>query len=128
MIMGLPLSESERITFRWTPESTWAVDDPGGSPYNFAATPVSTETHADVLVPAAVEFSARLASSSGESIGDFDNSRAIITILDEDYELVRTADLVILGGNAYEIEFVAPPLGLFEVTVYQLYCVARDES
>jgi hypothetical protein len=35
---------------------------------------------------------------------------------------------VLLGQNTYVVDFVAPPIGLFNVTIYQMYCSARDES
>lgn len=128
MTMGLPGTTSERATFRWTPDKTFATADGAGKPYSWGATPTTTTTHADVQVPVAVEFSARPAGSLSTVMGEFDTSRAVITVLDEDYADIVGADLVLLGGNTYEIEFVGPPMGLFDVTVYQLFCLARDES
>lgn len=128
MIMGLPNATAEKPTFRWNPNKTYATADPGGAPYDFTAAPVVTVAPADVQVAVAVEFSSRPAGSLETVIGEFDNSRVIITVLDEDYELIRGADEVILGGNTYDIQFVGPPLGLFEVTVYQIFAIARDES
>lgn len=128
MVMGLPNATSEKATFRWTTQKTYAVDDPAGKPYSWTAAPATTTTHADVQVPVAWEFSARPASSLDTTIGQFDASRVEITILDVDYEDVEGADQIIMGGNTYNLEFVAPPQGLFEVTVYKLYAIAQDES
>ena len=128
MLMGTPTQTSEQATFQWTAEKSFSASDLGGDPWDFAATPTSTVTHADVQVPVAVEFTARPGASADEVAGHFDASRAVITILDEDYALVQGADLVVLGGNTYEVEFVAPPVGLFDVTVYTVYAIARDES
>ena len=128
MKMGLPESTLERITFRWRVKNDYAIEDPEGLPYRFTNAPISTITHADVLIPAAVEFVTRGGFPKGESFGQFDNPKAVITILDEDYALVDSADIILLGGNTYQIDFVAPPIGLFEVTVWQLYCTAVDES
>lgn len=128
MTMAAPNATADRVTFRWSPVTTYSPQDPSHNPYSWTAPPTSSITHADVQVPVAVEFSARPAASSETGVGEFDNSRAIITILDVDYELVAGADLVLLGQNIYEVQFVAPPIGLFEVTVYQIYTVARDES
>ncbi len=130
MQLGLPENESERCTFRWTVERTYATADSGGNPYDFAEEPTATVTHADVLVPAAVEFSggASGGGSNGTPVGDFHSGRATITLLDEDYAQIEGADLVLLGGNTYKIKYVGPPLGLFDVTVYQLFCQAVSES
>lgn len=128
MTMGGPVAVNERATFRWRTERDYAIDDPAQNPYDWSATPTTTVSLEDVQVPVAVEFSARPAASTETTVGQFDHSRAIITILDEDYDLVRGADQVLLGGNTYVIQFVGPPVGLFEVTVYTLYADAVDES
>lgn len=128
MIMGLPNATQEKPTFRWSPEKTFTTADPAGAPYDFTASPVTTVAPADVQVPVAVEFSARPANSIETGMGEFDASRVIITALDEDYALIQGADQVILGGNTYDVQFVGPPIGLFEVTVYQIFAIARDES
>jgi hypothetical protein len=128
MRMGAPEDPSERATFRWTKQQTFAVADVGGSTYDWSATPASTTQHPDVQVDVAVEFSARPAATRDEAAGQFDESRVTLTLLDEDYANVRGASEVILGGNTYNIDFVGPPMGLFEVTVYSVFCTARDES
>jgi hypothetical protein len=128
MNMGLPQSTLERVTFRWTDHNDYAIEDPEGLPYKFTATPILTTSHVDVLATAAVEFVTRASLTDGSAVGSFDTPRAIITILDEDYVLVDTANRIVLGGNTYKIDFVAPPFGLFDVTVWQIHCTAMDES
>lgn len=128
MTMAAPNATADRATFRWSPIKTFSPQDPAHNPYSFTEAPVTNVTHIDVKVPVAVEFSAPRLAAHETPLGEFDTARAIITILDDDYALVAGADLVLLGQNTYEIEFVAPPIGLFDVTVYQIYAVARDES
>ena len=128
MNMGLPQTASERVTFRWTPEKDYAIEDPGGNPYDYTATPTSTNAPADVQVDAAVEFVTRTTLSGGTPVGEFNTPRAVITLLDVDYAEVEGADQVLLGGNTYKVDFIAPPIGLFEVTIYQIHCSAMDES
>lgn len=128
MTMAAPNATADRATFRWSPVKTFGTEDPGHNPYSWTATPSSTTTHADVQVPVAVEFSAPRLASKETPLGEFDTARAIITVLDVDYDLIVGADLILLGQNTYEIQFVAPPIGLFDVTVYQIYADARDES
>lgn len=128
MDMGLPEATADRATFKWTPVKTYPNPDGGGRPYNLTSTPTSTTTHADVQIPVAWEFVARQAQETNTSMGEFDASRIVMTILDDDYSKVVGADTVVLGGNTYTIDFVAPPMGLFSVTVFELYLSARDEA
>lgn len=128
MVMGLPNTVSERATFRWTPEYTYSTSDPGGTPYDLEAIPTATEAPEDVQVDCAVEFVSRANASGGTALGPFDVARAVITVLDTDYASIVGADQVLLGGDEYKVDFVAPPMGLFEVTIYQIYCSAVDES
>lgn len=128
MMMGLPNSVSERATFRWLPVREYPIQDRAANPYDWTDTPSVETLRADVLVPVAVEFAARPSGSQDTVIGQFDSSRAIVTILDVDYALVEGADQVILGGNTYIVQFVAPPVGLFDVTVYTIYLEAVDET
>jgi len=137
MKMGLPGTQSERVTFQWDDVNTYADPDERGQPYSWTDSPTSSVTAADVpaslTVPCAVEFTARR-SSSGETImGSFDASAITITLLDTQYALVQDANLalpnkVIVDGNTYDIGFWGAPVGLFDVTVYQAFAQARDES
>lgn len=128
MKMGAPDSEALRATFIWRSVSTYAAADSGGQPWSLSDTPLTTTETDPVLVDVAVEFVARTTLAGGTPIGNFDTPRAIITILDDDYALITGADQVLLGGNTYNIDLVAPPLGLFGVTIYQLHCSAIDEA
>lgn len=128
MRMGLPQSTSERVTFRWKTEKTYSRHDAGGSPFDWTDTPTATSTQPDVQVAAAVEFSARPAGSRDTPIGQFDTARAVITVLDEEYAQVSSANQVVLNDSVYDIQMWGPPIGLFEVTVYQCFCEALDEA
>lgn len=134
MTMGLPSEGNQATpsslaaTFRWDKQQTFDNVDPSGTPYDLTVSPVTDTTPADVQIPVAVEFSARPAGSLDTNLGEFDSSRAILTILDEHWVQVQGADQVLLGENVYDIQFTGPPIGLFEVTVFQVYCLARDES
>lgn len=129
MGMGLPEATSDRATFRWTPTKTYSNADKGGRPYNLTEAPASVTTHPDVQIPVAWQFvPTRVGNEQSTAMGVFDNDRVILTILDEDYEQVRGADLVIMGENTYVIDYVAPPSGLFSVTIYEVYITSRDEA
>lgn len=128
MKMGLPEDQSERITFRWTPNKVYDNTDSGGNPWSWDVTPVDSDERPDVQVPAAFEFSARPAGTLDTPLGQFDTSRITVTLLDQYFDLIRGADIMIFDDNIYEVAFVAPPIGLFDVTVYQIFGEARDES
>lgn len=128
MSMGTPQTEAMRPTFRWTTVKTFNNADSGGKPWTKNATPTSTESKPDVQIDCAVEFVTRTTLSGGTAIGDFDTPRAKLTVLDVDYPSIEGANEVLLGGNTYKIDFVAPPDGLFGVEVYYIHCSAIDES
>jgi hypothetical protein len=126
MEMALPLAESERITFQWPVERTFTKADEKGNPYDFTAVPTSVEEHDDVQIPAAVEFSNR--RPDGTAIGQFENPRVVVTILDTHFPEIDGATQAKIGGNTYVIDFVEPPLGLGPVTIYRVWLTAIDES
>lgn len=126
MEMGLPTDESERVTFRFSAEETFETVDSAGHPFDYTASPTTVTPETDVQVPVAVEFEARPASSLDTSLGQFDSPRGTVTILDTYYPDVEGADLVIVDGKEYTIEYWLPPVGLFDVTIYQCIITARD--
>lgn len=137
MSMGLPGTESERVTFQWDDVDTFTTPDERGNPYAWTDSPASTVSAADIpaslTVPCAVEFTARRSSSGDTIMGSFDASAITITLLDTQYALLQDANLglpnkVIVDGNTYDIGFWGAPVALFTVTVYQAYAQARDES
>lgn len=137
MKMGLPGTASERVTFQWDPSNTYAAADQKGNPYDWTSSPTASVTAADLVaslaLPAAVEYTDSKSSSGDTTIGDFDKGRIKITILDTQYALITDGDLglpdsVLVDGNTYNVDYFIPPTALFDVTVYSLYCTARDES
>lgn len=127
MLMGMPNASSERVTFRWTDRKTFSKHDASGRPLNWYATPVSNITNPDVEVPVAIEYSARASQAGNTTVGNFNNPRAVLTLLDVDFALVEGADKVIIDGSEYTVDFVEPPVGLFDVTVYTVHISAIDE-
>lgn len=128
MNMGIPENESDRPTFKWTVQKEYAIADPAGSPYSWTSTPTQTTTHADVQIPVAVTYTPKRQGDDGSPFGNTVVSRAVLTILDEDYANIIGADQVVLTGDTYNIMNVAPADGLFGVTVYEVYCESVDES
>jgi hypothetical protein len=140
MLMGMPEAVEERLTFWWERDKTYTPDDPAGNPYDWTAPPIvddagnpvlpdpGTPTDQSLIVPYALEFSARPAGSSNTVFGEIDTSRAVVTIIDSDFDKVRTADYATIADTRYRIQFKGPPTGLFAVTVHALYLEAEDSS
>lgn len=128
MEMATPSDVLQRATFRWRDEKTFDTQDSGGSPYSFTAVPSITIHRDDLSVNVAVQFIPKNSIMEGTSFGEFNNPRVILTLLDESYQQVWDADEVLLGGDLYVIEYTEPPIGLFDVTVWSMYAIARDES
>jgi len=135
MRMGAPTALSEQVKFRWVPVRTYTTDDAAGFPLSWTDSPLTNVAPADLAADVAIEFAtaSSLSVSSGTSIGHFDTTRGVVTILDVDWTVVlahggRTPDQVTIDGNVYVVRFVGPPLGLFDVTIYQLNIEALDES
>lgn len=136
MLMGMPETTSQRLTWYWSRDQTFVSDDPAGHPYDWTAAPV-TDTPGNpaipdaggdqsLQVPYALEFSARPAGSSTTVLGEIDTSRAVVTMLDTDFEKIRTADYAVIDDSRYRIQFSAPPVGLFGLTVWQVFLEAED--
>lgn len=127
MTMGLPGSVADRATFRWSADKTYSNQDSDAKPWLWTESSVTDVVHADVQIPVAMEL-LRTVEQDGTSLGDFNIVKAILTILDVDYVSVVGADTVLLGQDEYNIDFVEPPIGLFDVTVYRIHLRAMDES
>lgn len=124
MRVGSPNNSDHQVTFRWKGAKTYASSDPAGKPYDYTASPVTNETHPDVKVPAAVEY---LQPASTElTAGEMDRLPAKLTLVDEDYEKVKGADVVVIGGMEFPIAFIEPPQGLVNVDIYNLHLGSPD--
>jgi hypothetical protein len=137
MKMGIADTLSERVTFFWTTENTYAVADTKAAPYDWTAVPDTTKSATDVpaslTVPVAVEFFDSKSSSGDTAIGDFDIGRIKVTMLDTSYDQLDDFYLgkptgMTVDGDTYIIDYWAPPIGLFDVTIYSVFASARDES
>lgn len=128
MKMGVPEAVEQRVTFRWRDVKTFTASDPGGSPYSWTSTPLTESSTDDVQVTCAVEFSSRTSTSGQTAFNNMNTSRAEITLLDTEYQQVKTADVILIGENEYKPDFVAPPVSLFTETVWTIFASAVDES
>ena len=134
MQMGMPSDPARQLTWHWDRDQTFDIPDTEGNPYDWTATP-DTDVPGNVVEPTgslvvvyAMEFSARPAASKDTEMGEFDGTRIIVTLLDTEFEQVKTADYCVFDGDRYRIDFTAPPVALFTVTVYSVFLTAEDES
>lgn len=126
MKMAAPTAVEERVTFLWDDVKTYTgPTDPSGKPYQLDAATASVEETENVQIDCAVEIVDRV--PSGTPIGEFNNPRATITVLDNDYALIEGSSKCLIGGNTYNINYVEP-IGLFDVTVYIIRAQAQDEA
>lgn len=131
MQMGLPGNTQERITFHWLEERTYAKEDAGNNPYDWTDTPVTDVAHPDVQLDAAVEFKFIRSGVTDNPVGQFESPNLVVTLLDQEYARIyvggKRADQIIIDDDIYEINFVGPPLALFDCSIYQVYASALDE-
>lgn len=134
MEMGAPTSTQEQVSFCWKREKTYNPQDHGRRPYSFDQATVTDEPGNEDIpggsttVTCAVEFVPRNSTGTDNQIGAFSAPRVVLTLLDEEYATIEGFDYAIIDGATYEPEFTAPPLGLFDVTVYQVHLTAADEG
>jgi hypothetical protein len=138
MRMGMPEADEQKLTWWWKRERTYAPDDTAGNPYDWTDDPVTddpgntvlpdTGEEQSLIVDYALEFSSRPAGSVITVLGEIDNSRAIVTLLDVDYQQIKTADYATIEDTTYRIQFTSPSLGLFASTVWQVVLEAVDEA
>lgn len=131
MMMGFSTSTPEWPTFYFNPTGytypPGTLLDETGKPYDFAVKATPTQAAA-ISVPCAIEWgSGKTVDYKIEAVGDFQYGDMVLTLLDVDYALVKTADYVMMGTQKYEIRFLEPQIGLFDVSVYRFHCRAVQE-
>jgi len=128
MQMSMPSDSTEAVTFVWDVDNTFPVPDPAGDPYDWTATPTTTVALPEVQIPVAVEKLSRGSLVDGTALGSFNHLKIRLTVMDEFYDQVNTADKVRIEGALYNIDYWEAPVGLFEVTVHSAVCTSLDES
>lgn len=131
MNMAKPNAVEEQTTFYRDIKPTYNVrTDPSNRPYDWGTTPTVPPSRDEVIVDSVVEYVARTAMSDVNAVGEFNVSRAEITVFAEGYEQIKDirASHVKIGGADYRISSVSPPIALFDVEMYVIYAEALDES
>lgn len=127
MSMGAP--NALPVEFLWDLVETFSNPDPTGLSYSMSAAPTSASQHPPVTINCAVEYiPASTVGTTNASFGRIEESKLIVTVMDDVFPQIDGASYIKLNGNRYEIEVDAPTFNLFEVEIHQLYCTAIDES
>lgn len=126
MSLGLPPASEDQPTFYFpaTVDNT-APADASGIPFAPEAEPTYTRPPS-VKVPCAVEYVD--AEGKIESFGVAVPAYVVLTLLQQDYDVVRGFEFVIIGGNRYWYRSTFPPLGMDSVGVWQIKCRTDDEG
>ncbi len=135
MNMGMPLLPEDRLTWHWNPDRTYTIQDVNADPYNWTAPPV-TDVPGNPVQPGGslqvlYALEATNASSSytvDTAFGQFDPTKIAITLLDAEFQQIKTADYITMRLVTYDISFVAPPVALFSMPVWTVYAEARDSA
>lgn len=131
MLMGFSNDTSVQPVFHFNPTGyTFPPNtqlDESGKPYDLSVMATPTVL-APVTVPCAIEWgSGKTVDYKIEAVGDFQYGDMVLTLLDVDYVQVETADFVMMGDQKYEIRFLEPQIGLWDVSVYRMHCRAVQE-
>jgi hypothetical protein len=123
--MAAPVIVEEQATF-YGPSTlvyTGSVDD-DEVPFDPSTTVVRMSA-TGIKVPCGVEYQ----DSEGQPVvfGTVTPSKLALTLLDEDYQLVRDATYVVIGGERYLYARTQPPSGLFDVGLYVMRFRAENE-
>lgn len=125
--MAAAVNADDQATFYFPTQlvyNTSAVDG-AGVPFD-PNTTVTRTVPTPVKVPCGIEYF----SSTGEVtvFGDTVPARAVITVLDEDYEQIEGCLYVVLGGEKYKLTETEPPSGLFDVGLYTMHFKSENSS
>ncbi len=128
MEMGMA-SGAHTPTFFWNEVAEYANGaSTSNTPYDLTAEPDTIIQAAKTLVvPVSVEFG-EASTNNFTSLGELNKAIAKLTLLEEYYDQIKTADGVTLSGVDYTFDFTEPVVGLFDVNVFTIHCSPVDEA
>ncbi len=133
MRMGMPTDVAQQLTWRWRDIEGYVPDDPAGEPYDWTDAPVVDEPGnptvpgGSLIVPYALEVLGSGATVD-TAVGQLDFTRALVTLMEDDWEQVADADFCTCGNTRYTIEVQPPHVGLFDLTVVQVLIQAAGRA
>jgi len=128
MVMGLPSVLADRPTFYFEGEKTFADADLEGSPWTWTDVPTADTSAAPVQVLCAYEFFSPLGrqGSFPTEVGEFNPTTLVLTMFEDEFAAVYGFTYVTIGPSTqrWYFRFFKPAIGLGDLTVYQVNCVA----
>lgn len=126
MTVGLPPVTSSQPVFYMprTETATESVDSEGvpfRADYNPTRSPPVTHQ-----VPCAIEY--RDGEGKLESFGVISPTKVVLTLLDEDYQVIVGFEYVVIGGTRFFYRRTETPLGLVTVGLFKVHCASEDEG
>lgn len=131
MRMGAPTNADDQATFLFPSQLVYDSPTDGedtdatGVPFD-PSIPVRRVLPPAVKVPCAVEY--RDAEGIVTDFGTITPSRAVITLLDEDYRKVEGCNAVLLAGERFVYQRTEFPSALFDVGLYVLHFTAENDT
>lgn len=132
MVMGLPETASERPTFYFEGEKTFADADLEGSPWDWTDTPTTDTGAAPIQVLCAYEFFSPLGRQGSflTEVGEFNPTTVKVTMFEDEFNAVYGFTYMTIGPSdqRWYFRFYTPAIGLNDLTVYELHCVATGSD
>jgi hypothetical protein len=132
MSMAQPSSVDDQLVFSWQDRREFDPGDRESLPFDWTDAPDTTISYGPVTLLAAYEF--HYGRVEDTVVGQFDEPTLAVTLLDTEYVQifdtfgVRADTVQLPDKQTFEILFSAPPIALFDVTVYTIYARAVDVS
>lgn len=132
MVLGLPEDDTQKPTFHFDRDVTWADHDSADKPWDWTDAPTLDNTPASVQPICAMEFFAPLGRTGAQytEVGDFFPSTVIVTFTETDYLTVVNSSYFTMGpaDTRYWFRYWRPTVGLGTLTVYQAHFEAQDTA
>lgn len=129
MAMGAPPDVEAQATFFFPSvlvyQSGEGLDVPNDIPFD-PSIPITRTIVPSVKVACAVEY--QDAEGIVTDFGLNTPSKAVVTLLDEDYVRVKGCSYVLLNGEKFIYRHTEFPSGLFDVGLYTMHFVSEDQQ
>lgn len=130
MQLGAPVKPQDRATFVFAKTLQYPPGtrlDQEGRPLDPRISPTTEASdRPDVQKDCAIEFSP--ADADEIPVGNFRPTKVTITMFEKDFEDVKDAREIRIGGDRYLVGYRPPPLALFNLGFQQIVAYALDET
>lgn len=123
--LAAPVEDGDQATFFKPAQLVYNRPVDGDNvPFDPDAT-VTRVQPAGIKVACAIEY--QDAAGNEIAFGTVTSSRLVITLLDDEYKLVKGCGYVVVGGEKYIYDRTEPPTGLFDVGLFVMRFTAENE-